>query len=176
MSNFSKTIFLSLYYVFGAKLPNNETKLIGNLSRFVRRACVRKIFKNVGKNVNINKGAIFGRGSNITLGDFSSIGRNCQVSNDTVIGANVMMAPEVIIFSVTHKTDEVDIPMRLQGNKPSNPVTIGNDVWIGQRAIILPGVVIGDGAIIGAGSVVTKSVACRTVVAGNPARLIKARQ
>lgn len=52
-------------------------------------------------------------------------------------------------------------------------VTIGNDVWIGGHSTILPGVTIGDGAVIAAGSVVTKDVAPRTLVDGNPARLLK---
>jgi acetyltransferase-like isoleucine patch superfamily enzyme len=55
-------------------------------------------------------------------------------------------------------------------------VRIGNDVWIGTRAIILPGVQIGDGAIIGAGSVVTRDVPALAVVGGVPARVIKYRQ
>lgn len=55
----------------------------------------------------------------------------------------------------------------------SAPVIIGDDVFIGARAIILKGVTIGDGAVIGAGSVVTKSIPPRVIAAGNPARIIK---
>lgn len=63
-----------------------------------------------------------------------------------------------------------------QGSTEERPVVIGNDVWIGGRVVILPGVRIGNGAIIGAGSVVTKDVADYDVVAGNHARIIKNRK
>jgi len=86
-----------------------------------------------------------------------------------------MMAPEVIIFSISHQTSDTSTPMRLQGNAPARPVVIGDDVWIGQRAIILPGVTIGSGSIIGSGAVVTKDIAPFSVVGGNPARVIKSR-
>ncbi|GLQ81463.1 hypothetical protein GCM10007881_49840 [Mesorhizobium huakuii] len=55
------------------------------------------------------------------------------------------------------------------------PTEIGNDVWIGLRAVIMPGIRIGDGAVVGAGSIVTKDVAPYAIVAGNPARFIRSR-
>jgi len=69
-----------------------------------------------------------------------------------------MMAPEVIILTWNHKFDRTDIPMRLHGSGACKPVIIEDDVWIGQRVIIMPGVTLGKGSMIGPGSVVTKSV------------------
>lgn len=63
-----------------------------------------------------------------------------------------------------------------QGMAEAKPVTVGDDVWIGQRALILPGVSIGTGAIVAAGSVVTRDVPPFAVVAGNPAKVIKDRR
>ena len=61
----------------------------------------------------------------------------------------------------------------LEGPEIAKPIKIGSDVWVGGGAIILAGVTVGDGCTIGAGSVVTHDVECYTVVAGNPARLIR---
>ena len=89
---------------------------------------------------------------------------------------NVMMGPNVSIYTSNHKFDRTDIPMIKQGNSETKPVIIENDVWIGANVIILPGVTIHEGSIIAAGAVVTKDVECYTIVAGNPAKVIKKRK
>ena len=66
--------------------------------------------------------------------------------------------------------------MNLQGFATEKPVLIADDVWIGARVIILPGVRIGTGAVIGAGAVVTKDMPDYSVVGGNPARVLKMRK
>lgn len=86
-----------------------------------------------------------------------------------------MMGRDVIIMTTAHETSETSVPMRLQGSRDISPVFIGDDVWIGSRVIILPGVKIGSGSIIGAGSVVTRDVEPYSVVGGVPAKLIKKR-
>jgi maltose O-acetyltransferase len=95
---------------------------------------------------------------------------------DTVIiGDNVMMGPEVVFYTTRHNNSRTDIPMNMQGIETGIPIVIGNDVWIGRRAIILPGVTIGDGCIIGAGAVVTKSFPPYSVIGGVPAKIVKNR-
>jgi maltose O-acetyltransferase len=91
------------------------------------------------------------------------------------MGDNVMMGPDVIILTGNHVYDSRLLPMRLQGGSEDKPVVINDDVWIGARVIILPGVHIGRGAILGAGAVVTENVPEYAIVAGNPARVIKQR-
>ena len=95
---------------------------------------------------------------------------------DITIGENVMMGPEVVIYQQNHRYDNLDIPMGEQGYTPMESVIIGNDVWIGRRVMIMPGVHIGDGAIIGAGAVVTKDVAPYSIVGGVPAKVIGCRK
>ena len=143
------------------------------IGKKVREFGARLYLKQCGKNVNIEKGASFS--SRCTIGNNSGIGIKAQIGV-CHIGDNVMMAPDVVILSQNHMFDRTDIPMNRQGVSEEKPVFIGNDVWIGQRVIILPGVHVGDGAIIGAGSVVTHDVNSYDIVAGNPARVIKKRK
>ncbi len=172
----SNKLALITYYGLVKHLPANESKVVGKACRAIREKLAKAIFKSTGDTFNINRGAYFGTGVNLSIGNNSSIGRDCQLANDVTIGDDVMMAPEVAIFSVSHETSEIDKPMRLQGNKAPNPVTIGNDVWIGQRAMIMPGVTIGNGVIVAAGAIVTKHVEDFCVVGGNPAKVLKSRK
>lgn len=86
-----------------------------------------------------------------------------------------MIGPDVVILTRTHSIDRVDVPMIEQGFW-TGKVTIGNDVWIGMRSVIMPGVNIGNGAVVGAGAVVTKDVPDYAIVGGVPARVIKYRK
>lgn len=70
----------------------------------------------------------------------------------------------------------MDVPIRLQGDLPEQPIVIGDDVWIGTRVIILPDVVVGNHAVIAAGAVVSKDVPEYAVVGGVPAKIIKYRR
>jgi maltose O-acetyltransferase len=88
-----------------------------------------------------------------------------------------MMAEEVLFLGGGHQFKRLDIPMGHQPSLPKSPLLIDDDVWIGARAMILPGCQhIGKGVIIGAGSVVTKDVPDYAIVGGNPARVIKYRK
>lgn len=113
-------------------------------------------YVDYGKHIEIGKGyfiqqccTFFGRGG-ITLGE------------------NVLVGPKVNIITINHDPDPEN-----RSATYGRPVVIGDNVWIGVNSTILPGVSIGCGAIIGANSVVTKDVPPMTVVAGNPARIIK---
>jgi acetyltransferase-like isoleucine patch superfamily enzyme len=106
-----------------------------------------------------------------------SFGNGCHIYEPRAgltIGDNSMIAGGVLICGVNHGYAERGVPMRKQ---PANaaPIVIGQDVWVGMGAIILPGVTLGDGSIIGAGAVVTSDVPPGAVVSGVPARLVKHR-
>jgi acetyltransferase-like isoleucine patch superfamily enzyme len=92
------------------------------------------------------------------------IGKFCAISSSAII----MLGGE-------HHTDALALYMFSRGDLSKGNITIGNDVWIGEEALILSGVTIGDGTVIGARSVVTKDVPPYAVVGGNPARIIRYR-
>jgi len=129
----------------------------------------------MGRGVNVEQKAFFGDGRNIRIGDYSGLGINCRLYGPVSLGKHVMMGPDVIIITSNHKSDRLDIPMTEQGGTGPDPVVIGDDVWIGTRVIILPGVTVGHGAVLAAGSVVTKDVQPYAIVGGNPAKLIRYR-
>ena len=167
-----KAIGKILYHGIAIYLPeNNHTINFG--AKKIRAFCTRLIIKHCGSNVNIQRGATFSE--DISIGDNSGIGVNCKLQPGVSIGDNVMMGPECLFYTSNHRIEATDIPMNKQGYDGLNPIIIGNNVWIGARVIILPGVHIGDGAVIGAGSVVTHDVDSYAVVAGNPAKLIRKR-
>lgn len=112
-------------------------------------------------------------GKNIKLGKQVFFNYNCVVLDaaTVTIGNHVFIGPGVQIYTSTHPKDPA---VRRKFFESALPITIGNDVWIGGNAIILPGVSIGDRSIIGAGSVVTKDVPDDVTVGGNPAKIISA--
>jgi maltose O-acetyltransferase len=162
---------LLAYYGLARHLPDSDLLPIFGV---MRGALCRPLFRSAGKGIHIKQGAYFGRGDRIDIGDHSDIGLRCLVYNDVSIGRDVMMAPEVMILAANHVHDKIDVPMRVQGEYRRR-VTIGDDVWLGARAIVLAGVSIGRGAVIAAGAVVTRDVPPYAVVGGNPARVLRYR-
>ncbi|MBQ8001822.1 MAG: glycosyltransferase [Clostridia bacterium] len=174
MSKIGYAISYMTYYFFARHLPGSFSPYSMGSGK-LRRLCAKKMFKSCGKNVNIEHGAFFGGGREIEIGNNSAIGQNARISGPLIIGDDVMMGPNVSIFTQNHETENIYKPMRLQ-TAPKEKVTIGNDVWIGANAVILPGVTIGNGTIIGAGAVVTRDVPDFAVVGGVPAKVIKMRE
>ncbi|NCS32003.1 acyltransferase [bacterium] len=116
----------------------------------------------------------FGRGTRLSIGNNSGIGENSYIvcMNDVCIGNNVMIGPELMILTGGHDFTNPDL--RLIDQKIlTAPVVICDDVWIGARVLLLPGVEVGTRSIVGAGSVVTRDAPSNAIVAGNPAKVIK---
>ena len=140
-----------------------------------RRTIVKRIFRSCGAGVIIKRNAYFGTGRGLQIGNNSQLGHNCIVPADLIMGDDVIMGPEVTIWAVSHDFSSPTKPIREQPSTETRPPIIGNDVWIGQRVIIMPGTRIGSHAVVGAGAIVTHDVPDWAVVAGNPARIIKFR-
>lgn len=162
-----------LYHLIGMHMPGSFSKISFGSRKF-RQMCAKLILGDkCGEWVNIEKGVHFGDG--LTIGSGSGLGANCKIPSDVVIGENVMVGEDTMMFTINHRTDRTDVPIGTQGSTESRPIIIGNDVWIGVRTIILPGVHIGNGCVIGAGAVVTKDVPDYEIWGGNPAHFLKSR-
>lgn len=161
MRDISKDIWRVLYAGTAKLLPQSTYFPPGKVVRgfFARRIC-----SSAGRDINIDRGATFS--SLVTIGDRSGIGRSCELYGEVHIGDDVMMAPECCFYTRNHRFDRHDIPMGQQGESDSKPIYIGNDVWIGRRAMFMPGVSLGDHCVVAAGAVVTKSFPPYTVVGG----------
>lgn len=176
----STLICLCLYYAIARHMPKSHSFLgrltfAGNIRQFLWR----RIFLKMGRNVNIERGAFFGKGTAIEVGDNSGLGVNCHLHPNTVIGSNVMMGPDCYMLDNTHKYDRTDIPMIEQGLKDSDrrcKVVIEDDVWIGREVMIIGNKIIKTGSIIGARCLLTKNFPPFSIVGGNPSRLIRSRQ
>jgi len=169
-----RSLALFVYYAFAQHLPTQP--MPGwRLGYRLRAALVRRIFRHCGPDVLIKHGAYFGSGSDVELGARSQIGHNARIDHDVVIGEDVLMGPDVVMMSAGHAYEDATIPINRQGQTPRRPIHIGNDVWIGTRVVVLPGVRIGDGAVVGANAVVTRDVPPYAVVAGVPARVVHMR-
>ncbi len=136
-----------------------------------RLAILQKLFQNQHF-FHIEPNFFCDYGYNIKLGKNFYANHNCVFLdvNLITIGDNVMLGPHVQIYTASHPLTPVE---RNSGREFGLPVTIGDNVWIGGGAIILPNVTIGHNVVIAAGSVVTKDVADNKVVGGNPAKIIK---
>ena len=121
-------------------------------------------------------------GNNIYFGNNCEVNMNCTFLDDNIIriGDNALIAPNVQIYTAFHPTNARD---RFGEPKDDGsfefcktqtaPVIIGNNVWIGGGAIIMPGVTIGNNVVIGAGSVVTKDIPDNVIVYGSPCRTVR---
>ena len=128
-----------------------------------------------GKEIIVKDHCYFGNGSRLKVGDRSQLGQNARLQGTITIGDDVVMGPDVVMMATSHEFSRTDIPINRQGAKPEEPITIGNDCWIGTRVIILPGVTIGDHCILAAGAVVTHDIPAGSIAGGVPAKVIKHR-
>jgi acetyltransferase-like isoleucine patch superfamily enzyme len=109
---------------------------------------------------------------NVVIGDHTRVGLHNTIIGPVTIGNHVNLAQGIIVTALNHNFEDPDKRIDEQGVS-TKPVTIGNDIWIGANAVILPGVTIGDHSVVAAGAVVTKDVPPHSLVAGVPAKIIK---
>ena len=168
-----RRIYLLFYRVVARDWPSpNRADALGPRLRLL---LLRPLLKHAGRHVNIQPHVHMHPLWQISIGDNSGIGENAVISaeDEVRIGREVMIARDLLLLTTNHGTD-LTAPMIGQPMSMA-PVTIGDDVWIGARVILLPGVTIGSGAIVGSGAVVTRDVEPYSIVGGIPARKIGQR-
>lgn len=133
----------------------------------------------IGDDTGVYQGTFFelGRGARVGIGRFCTVvGAVIRAEREVKVGDYVFIAHEVVISDCDGPGVVCSLPSEGRLSPPGctpRPVTIGDDVWVGMRAVILAGVTVGRGAVIGAGAVVSNDVPPYAVVTGNPARLVR---
>ena len=137
----------------------------------VKDALLKSNFGAVGESCDIRSPVYIDYGNNIYIGDGVFLNFGCVLLDVCTIhiGSRTQIGAAVQIVTADHPRDPTD---RAAGLEMGKPINIGENVWIGSQAVILPGVTIGDDAIVGAGSIVTRDVPPGITVVGNPARSV----
>lgn len=115
------------------------------------------------------------RGVTLRIEDGAYIGHLPRITavGEVVIGEEAMLADRVYVSDTNHIYEDVTEPIKRQGLRDGRRVEIGRGAWLGIGAVVVGNVRIGENAVVGANAVVTSDVADRTVVAGNPARVVR---
>ena len=155
---------LELQYDYNQTRPSEGEK---------REALLRKMFAEVGEGCYIEPPLHANwAGRHVHLGKqvYANFGLTLVDDTDIFIGDSCMFAPNVVIATAGHP---IEPSLRRRVGQYNLPVHIGNNVWVGAGAIIMPGVTIGDNSVIGAGSVVTRDIPANVVAVGNPCRVMR---
>lgn len=139
----------------------------------LRQAVYSRILPRIGTNVVLHYGVTL-EDPRTEFGDDIWIGPGTYVDY-AIIADHVLVGPQAVLLAGAHqhRDDRLDVSIKEQGNPPKLPLEIGEGAWIGANATVMA--VVGRHAIVGAGSVVTREVPPFSVVAGNPARVLRRR-
>ena len=155
---------LEKLYDFNATRPSELQK---------REELLKEMFAEIGKECYIEPPLHANwAGAHVHFGNNVYANFNLTLVDDTdiYVGDKVMFGPNVTVATAGHP---IDPELRYQAMQYNIPVHIGENVWIGANAVVLPGITIGDNSVIGAGSVVTKDIPPNVIAVGNPCRVLR---
>ena len=167
------------YNILDPELDRERHRVKGLLRRYnladaepERKTILREMLGDIGQDSIVESPFHCVYGHNIHIGDHVYLNIQCTILDcaEVRIGHHVMFGPAVQVYTAAHL---LQAEGRIQGLEIAKPILIEDNVWIGGGAILLPGVRIGRNAVVGAGAVVPKDVLANTVVAGNPAKVIR---
>ena len=140
--------------------------------RPLRRALLEQLLGSIGEGTEIRAPFHVDYGSNITVGArcFANFGLVALDVATITIGDDVQIGPNVQLLTPTHP---VAAGPRRDKWESAEPITIGDNVWLGGGVIVLPGVTVGENTVVGAGSEVTRDLPANVVAVGNPARVVR---
>ncbi|WP_181685584.1 sugar O-acetyltransferase [Halorhabdus salina] len=137
-----------------------------------KQALLGELFGEGGEDAFVEPTLRVDYGYNISVGEGFEANFGCVFLDVTEIsfGEQCLLGPNVHAYTATHP---IDPEARAEGLESGEPITVGDNVWIGGQTVLSPGVTVGDDAVIAAGAVVVEDVPDRTVVAGNPANVVR---
>jgi maltose O-acetyltransferase len=137
-----------------------------------REALLGELLGSVGEGVVVKPAFRCDYGSNITIGDGTFVNFDCVMLDiaPIALGSTCWLATQVQLLAATHPIDPIP---RRDGWEYGAPITLGDNVWLGGRVIVCPGVTIGEHTVVGAGGVVTRDLPAGVVAYGNPARVAR---
>jgi galactoside O-acetyltransferase len=150
----------------------HEYNLLAPSNAERQREIIKKIFGKTGDVFVVTAPFWCDYGYNIEIGESFYTNHNCVILDcaKVTFGDNVFIGPDCGFYTAGHV---LDAEQRALGLEFAHPITIGNNVWIGGGAQVMPGVTVGDNTVIGAGSVVTKDIPEGVVAVGNPCRVLR---
>ena len=170
--------WLIIYYSIARHLPKSNIPILGRFGAWLRYQCAKHMFAQCNGYVNLEQGAYVGNGNKIHILGNVGIGKDFVCHSRVVTIHDGLLMGEDVLFQGYggHNFSDPNVPIGSGTPLPDTPLEIMEDVWIGARAIILPGCKrIGAHSIIGAGAVVTHDVPDYAIVGGNPAKVIRMR-
>lgn len=180
-TNHERMLAGDLYIADDPEIQRQQQHAVRETSRYqaeyvqdpdAAQAVLRELLAEYGEDAHVRPPLWVDYGTQLSIGARTFVNFNLTALDvaPIVIGADCQLGPNVQLLTPTHPVDPQPRRDKLEA---AQPITIGDNVWLGGGVIVLPGVTIGDNSVIGAGAVVTKDIPANVIAVGNPARVVR---